>query len=176
MWEVWLNDWVFIYELSDCGLESSCSYLNFRFCGCFEEGVPSHSANYRVWFHSETRTWREKNMQSNALYGWVLTTRLNDLGSFGKLLSVGLWTKWLWVRVQLQSLKFQNLHLLWSRGSLIFRTLSSVDSHWNSYVTWQKIQSNAQYRQVLTTQLNHIASFSKWSSVRLWTKWLWVRV
>ena len=27
IWPVWLNGWVFIYELSGCGLESSCSHL-----------------------------------------------------------------------------------------------------------------------------------------------------
>ena len=29
---------------------------------------------------------------------------------------------------------------------------------------------------VLTTQLNHLASLAKWSSVRLRTKWLWVGI
>ena len=27
---VWLNSWVFIYELSGCGFESRCSHLNFQ--------------------------------------------------------------------------------------------------------------------------------------------------
>ena len=27
IWPVWLNGWVFIYELSGCGLESSCGHL-----------------------------------------------------------------------------------------------------------------------------------------------------
>ena len=26
-WPVWLNGWVFIYELNDCGLESCCNLL-----------------------------------------------------------------------------------------------------------------------------------------------------
>ena len=30
----------FVYELSGCGFESSCSHLNFRFRACFEQGVP----------------------------------------------------------------------------------------------------------------------------------------
>ena len=30
----------FVYELSGCGFESSCSHLNFRFRACFEEGAP----------------------------------------------------------------------------------------------------------------------------------------
>ena len=54
---VWLNGWVFVYELSGCGFESSCSRLNFWFRACFEKGVPWYSGNYRVWIHSETRAW-----------------------------------------------------------------------------------------------------------------------
>ena len=27
---VWLNDWVFVYELSGCGFEPSCSHLKWR--------------------------------------------------------------------------------------------------------------------------------------------------
>ena len=60
--------WVFVYELSGCGFESSCSHLNFRFRACFEQGVPWHSGKYRMWIHSETRTWHDKNIQSNAPY------------------------------------------------------------------------------------------------------------
>ena len=58
---VWPNGWVFVYELSGSAFKSSCSHLNlnFRFHYCFEQGVPWHSGNYRVWIHSETRTWHE---------------------------------------------------------------------------------------------------------------------
>ena len=63
-WTVWLNGWVFVYELSGCGFESSCSHLSIRSRTCFEQGVLWHSGNYRVWIHSETRTWHDKNMQS----------------------------------------------------------------------------------------------------------------
>ena len=104
IWPVWLNGWVFVYELSGCRFESSWSHLNFRFRACFEKGVPWHSGNYRVWIHSETRTWHDKNIQSNAPYRQVLTTQLNHLASLAKSLSVRLWTRWLWVRIQLQSL------------------------------------------------------------------------
>ena len=27
IWAVWLNGWMFVYELSVCGFESSCSHL-----------------------------------------------------------------------------------------------------------------------------------------------------
>ena len=67
IWPIWLNGWVFVYELNGCGFESRCSHLNFRFRACFEQGVPWHSGNYRVWIHSETRTWHDKNIQSNAI-------------------------------------------------------------------------------------------------------------
>ena len=53
-------------------------------------------------------------------------------------MSVRLWTKWLWVRIPLQSLKLQILRLFWARSSLTFRQLWSVDSLWNAYVTWEE--------------------------------------
>ena len=52
------------HSTSGCGFESSCSHLNFRFRASFELGVPWHSGNYRVWIHSEVRTWHDKNIQS----------------------------------------------------------------------------------------------------------------
>ena len=63
-----VHKWVCVCELSGCGFESSCSHLNFRFRTCFEQGVPWHSGNYRVWFHSETCTWHDKNIQSEWFY------------------------------------------------------------------------------------------------------------
>ena len=59
---VWLKGWVFVYDLSGCGSESSCSHLNFKFRTCFEKGFPSHSDNYRVWIPSETCRWHDKNI------------------------------------------------------------------------------------------------------------------
>ena len=53
---VWPNGLVFIYELSGCGFESRCSPLILRYGACFEQGVPRHSGNCRVWIHSQTRT------------------------------------------------------------------------------------------------------------------------
>ena len=68
IWPVLLNSWVFVYELSGCGFHSTCSHLNSRFHACFEQGVPWHWDNYRVWIHSERRTRHDKNIQSNAPY------------------------------------------------------------------------------------------------------------
>ena len=52
---------IFVYELSACGFESSCSHLNFRFRACFEQGV---QATIECGFTQEcvrdmTRTYRE---------------------------------------------------------------------------------------------------------------------
>ena len=62
---------------------------------CFKQGVSWHSGDYRVWIHPETRTGYDKNIQSNALYRYVLTTRINHLASLAKWLSVRLHSKWL---------------------------------------------------------------------------------
>ena len=43
VWPVWENGWVFIDELSGCGFESCCCYLNLRYGAWFEQGVPWHS-------------------------------------------------------------------------------------------------------------------------------------
>ena len=64
IWPVWLNGWVFVYELSGCGFDSSCSHLNINFHTCFDQGVPWHSGNYRVWIHSERRTCHDENIKS----------------------------------------------------------------------------------------------------------------
>ena len=64
VWSIWLNGWVFVYELSGCRFESRCSHLNFIFRACFEQGVPWYSRNYRVRIDSEMRTWNDKNIQS----------------------------------------------------------------------------------------------------------------
>ena len=79
--------------LSGCGFESRCSRLNFRFRACFKQGVSWHLGNYREWIYSETRTWHNKNIESNAPYRQVLTTQLNHLATLAEWLSVRLRTK-----------------------------------------------------------------------------------
>ena len=69
IWPVWPNGWVFVDELTGFRFESSCSHLNYMFRAYFEQGVPWHSGNYRKWIQSETRTWNDKNIQSNSPYG-----------------------------------------------------------------------------------------------------------
>ena len=47
-----------------------------------------------MWVHSESRTWHDNNIQSNASYRSVLTTQSNNLNSLAKWLSIRLRTKW----------------------------------------------------------------------------------
>ena len=56
IWPVWLNRWVFVYELSGSGFEPSFSHLNFRFHARFRQGVPWHSGNC---VHDITRTYSQ---------------------------------------------------------------------------------------------------------------------
>ena len=55
------NHW--ILQL-DSNPEPPVAVFTFRFRACFEQGVPWHSGNYRVWIHPEMRTWHDKNIQS----------------------------------------------------------------------------------------------------------------
>ena len=47
IWPVWLNGWVFVYELNGCGFESSCSHLKVRYI--------SQHLNNPSWFHINCR-------------------------------------------------------------------------------------------------------------------------
>ena len=132
IWSVLLNGRVFIYELRGCGFESSCSHLNFRLRVCFKQEAPRYSGKHRVWIDSKLLTWHDENIQWNAPYKEVLTTQPNDLASFAKWFNVRLRTKWLWVRIPLQSFKLQILHLFWATSSLTFRKIESVDLLWNA--------------------------------------------
>ena len=71
IWPVWLNGWVFVYELNGCGFESRCSHLNFRYGTCFKQGVSWHSGKHKVWIHSQTRTRNDKNIHSKS---WMFLT------------------------------------------------------------------------------------------------------
>ena len=50
---------MFIYEVSECDIESSWCHWNFRYCSCFKQGVPWHLGNYRVYIYSETSMWHD---------------------------------------------------------------------------------------------------------------------
>ena len=69
-WSVLPNGWVFVYKLSGSGFKSSWIDLNFNFCACFQQEVPWHSSNYRVWnnlkcVHDMKRTYSEMDRADN---------------------------------------------------------------------------------------------------------------
>ena len=52
IWPVWLNGWVFVYELSGCEFESRCSHLNFGECSrIFQrmfQKIPGNTRKYSL--------------------------------------------------------------------------------------------------------------------------------
>ena len=71
----------------------------------------------------------------------MLTTQLNHLASSAKWLSVCLWTKWLWIQVQLQSLKHPVVILAKSLNLYILL-------HFFSFVMWVKTSKMVQNYQI----------------------------
>ena len=66
-------------KLSDCGFESRYCHLNFRLPASSKKFLDI-KANYRVWIHSETRTWHDNNIHS--ILNWVMKLNLCGFFSF----------------------------------------------------------------------------------------------
>ena len=126
---VWPNNLLLVYKLSGSEFESSCSHLNFRFRAYFEQGVPRHSGNYRVWIHPETRTWHDKNIQKKTFSTTpkIIILNCNHLMKISLLWKFErrLWrdtssVRWLWFSDTLQKIsKFmfcEWLFLSWTYG------------------------------------------------------------
>ena len=93
-------------------------------------------ANYGVLILSETRTWHDNNIQSNAPYRYLLTRQLNVLVSFAKWFSVRLRTKCFQVRMSLLSLKIQIwLFILRFFNNNCFRFFFPSTISWDSLST-----------------------------------------
>ena len=109
-----------------------------RNCDCNWTRTHNHLVHKRTLNHLAKLAKWLSCVVSTYLYGAFdcMFLSCHQLASLAKWLSVRLWTKWLWVRVQLQSLKLQISRLLPARSSWTFRQLQSVDSLWNAYVTW----------------------------------------
>ena len=69
-----------LQSLKTSDIEFRASDIEFI---CFEQGVPWHSGNYRVWIHSETCTWHDENIQPL----WLLFGTCKDFLSFLVFLS-----------------------------------------------------------------------------------------
>ena len=75
-----------------CGI-----HLNFRYRACFEEGVPWHSRNYRVYIYSEMLTWHDNNIQGLYFPGVIkiVTTMIHYCYC---LIAYGKWRPIIWYR------------------------------------------------------------------------------
>ena len=126
IWPVWLNGWVFVYEWSGSGFESSCRSLIFRFRVCFEQVVSWYSDNYIVWIHSQRRTWYDKK------YSQMKRT---DKNSEHSSIIQPVWLNgWAFV----YELSRSGFESSWSHLNLRFRACSEqgVPQHSGNYRVW----------------------------------------
>ena len=73
IWPLWRNGSVFVLRTKWFWVRVQLQSLKFQI-----SRLPWHSGNYRVWIHSEARTWHDKNIRSP---GDILTILLkNDCG------------------------------------------------------------------------------------------------
>ena len=101
--------------------------------------------------------------------------------SLTKWFSIHLRIKWLWAQTPLLSLKLQIWCLLRTKISLTFRKTTEcrflLKLLRDMIITCSKMQRTDKYSQhswiILFFKLT---SLDKWVSVRLRTKWLWVRI
>ena len=129
IWSVWLNVWVFVYELCSCGFESHCSHLNYKFRACFEQGYLWQSCKYRVWISRDTY---------GCCYG---------LTSLNVYTSKKMWSRWYrsqfnkiekaWVRVEILCLDFRKTRsnqYIKSRKVATFKNYEIFSNLYFSYV------------------------------------------
>ena len=103
IWLVWLNGWVFVYELSSFRFKSSCSHLSFRFRAFFEVGVLSHSAKLRP---KDVLRTSPKGILWKSPYGSLCNAKGRPLStSWGHplLTSFGRWNMTSWGRPSIMS-------------------------------------------------------------------------
>ena len=103
IWLVWLNGWVSVYGLSSSGFKSGCNHLSFRFCTCFEQGVPSHSAKLRP---KDVLRTSPKDVPWMSPYGPLCNAKGSHLAtSWGRPLptSFGCWNMTFWARPNITS-------------------------------------------------------------------------
>ena len=81
IWPVWLNGWVFVYELSGCGFESRCSHLILE---------TKFTVNRKIWYNFKTRNdnlkWTaycifQQSTMFTTFYYHVLTSFINHINS-----------------------------------------------------------------------------------------------
>ena len=127
----------------------ACFYhVTYAFHSCLNIKELLAQNRRNIWSLSDCNgTWADNHL--------VRTRTLNHLAKLAKRLSCVVRT---------------NLYLIWLHF-LIISCLIILRRTWHD----RKIQSNASYILVITTQVIRFASLGKWSSVSLRTKWCWVQ-
>ena len=118
-------------------LQKRCSSILANFTGKhLYRTVCSYHVTYAIQSEStlcsglnvkKLLSWSRREIWNLSDCNWAVThnylVQKRTLNHLAKWLSVRLWTKWLWVRVQLQSFKLQISCLLRARSSLTFKQL-----------------------------------------------------
>ena len=65
---------------------------------------------------------------------------------------------------------------IWLHVIIMSRTVCYY--HTRMLLLWPYVVIISYYyhEMILTTQLNHLSSLAKWLNIRVWTKWLWIRI
>ena len=105
-------------------LESRCDHLNFIYRASFEQGLPWHSGNNRVWIQSKTRTWHDQNIQQNeksfrffkcyndSLDSFVKCARVNILRGYKKIFGEKIYKIALEIQVKIEKIFYNFLFLV----------------------------------------------------------------
>ena len=130
IWPVWPNSCVLVYELSGCGFESRFYHLNLRYGAWFKLGVPWHLGKLQsvdsLWKLVRDMIITYSQMHSTDKYSEhssiIRPVWLNDwvfvYQGIGREKSLGLRTKWLWVRMSLLSQGNFNYSIFYPISSL----------------------------------------------------------
>ena len=105
IWPIWPNGWVFVYELSSSGFESSCSHLKTSdFAPALRKEFLDIQATIECGFtlkrvRGMTRTYCQMHRTDKySEHSWIIW-------AVWPIVQCLFTTKWFWVRFQLQSLK-----------------------------------------------------------------------
>ena len=126
------NGLVFVYKLSGSGFESSCSHLNFRLRACFEQGVPWHSGNYRVW---------------------ITLKRVRDMTRTHRLL--------LWLEIYTENILYRVLEIfVWNESKKFYSRLNNtgdLDAKWASFAKHiKKCYSIQRNKPIMDSSRKHL--------------------
>ena len=148
MWPVWLNGWVFVYQLSRFRFLSSCRHLNLRL-----HMIITSSQMHRTDIY----------LQRSSIIRQIL---LNDWVFVYEVSRCGFWSCCSHLNFRFFACFEQGV--TWYSGRCRLR-INSETCTWHD----NNLQCISPYRYIITTQLNQLVSWDKWLSVDWKIKSLW---